>query len=266
MSSPVLTALLLGLIEGLTEFLPVSSTGHLILVGSLLGFQSDFGTLFEVVIQLGAILAVCVFSAPTLLRVVRALPGDPGARRLVLAILVAFLPSALFGLALHGFIKGVLFSSTVVAASLILGGIAILIIERFAPLSRYDQIEVIPLRVALAIGCCQVLAMVPGVSRAGATILGGVVAGVDRRTATEFSFLLAIPSMLGAASVDLWKTPLALGSVAWTLIAIGFTTAFIVALLVVRWFVDFVGQHGFSVFGWYRITVGTATLAAILVS
>jgi undecaprenyl-diphosphatase len=258
MAAQLLAAVLLGLVEGLTEFIPVSSTGHLIIVGSLIGFQSDFGTLFEVVIQLGAILAVCLYSAPKLLDVARALPRDPKARRFVAAIGVAFLPSAIIGLALHGFIKGSLFSLTVVAASLIGGGIAILIIEHLAPLPRYDQIEAMPLRVALAIGFCQVLAMIPGVSRAGATILGGVAVGVDRRTATEFSFFLAIPTMLGAAVVDLWKTPAVLDREAWMLIGIGFVTAFLVALLVVRWFVGFVGRHGFSIFGWYRIAIGIA--------
>jgi len=257
--------LLLGIVEGLTEFIPVSSTGHLILVGSLIRFQSEFGTLFEVVIQLGAILAVCLYSAPKLLSVARALPRDPQARRFVVALTVAFLPSAFFGLALHGFIKSVLFSPAVVAVSLTLGGIAILVIERLAPLPRCHRIEEMPMRTALAIGLCQVLSMIPGVSRAGATILGGVALGVDRRTATEFSFFLAIPTMLGAAAVDLWKTPAALDRQSWTLIGIGFAAALVVALIVVQWFMRFVSRHGFSIFGWYRIAMGIAMAALLIV-
>jgi undecaprenyl-diphosphatase len=264
MVGQLFAVVLLGIVEGLTEFIPVSSTGHLILVGSLINFQSDFGTLFEIVIQLGAILAVCLYSAPKLLSVVRALPFDPKARRFVVALCVAFLPSAVIGLALHGFIKSVLFSWTVVTASLVIGGIVILIIERWAPQPRYDRIEEMPLRVALAIGMLQVLSMIPGVSRAGATILGGVTVGVDRRTSTQFSFFLAIPTMLGATIVDLWKTPVILDHQALMLISVGFATAFVVALVVVRWFVAFVGHHGFSIFGWYRIAVGVAMALLLL--
>jgi undecaprenyl-diphosphatase len=261
----LVAVLLLGIVEGLTEFIPVSSTGHLILVGSLLRFQNEFGTLFEVVIQLGAILAVCVYSAPKLLSFARALPRDPRARRFVVALSVAFLPSAFFGLALHGFIKNVLFSPVIVAVSLTVGGIAILLIERLAPLPRYSRIEDMPVQIAFAIGLCQVVSMVPGVSRAGATILGGVAVGVDRRTATEFSFFLAIPTMLGAAVVDLWKTPAMLDREAWAFIGIGFATAFVVALIVVRWFVGFVSRHGFSIFGWYRIAIGIAMAALLII-
>jgi undecaprenyl-diphosphatase len=264
MGAQLLDVLLLGLVEGLTEFIPVSSTGHLILVGSLLNFQSEFGTLFEVVIQLGAILAVCFYSAPKLLSMMRALPHDPQARRFAVALSIAFLPSAFFGLALHGLIKGALFSSLVVATSMIAGGVIILVIERLAPLPCYNVIEDMPMRIALAIGLCQVLSMIPGVSRAGATILGGVAVGVDRRTATEFSFFLAIPTMLGAAVVDLWKTPATLNAESWALIGIGFASAFVVALLVVRWFVSFVGRHGFSVFGWYRIAIGAAVFGLLV--
>src|SRR5579885_1489153 len=174
-------------------------------------------------------------------------------------------PVPFFGLALHGFIKSVLFSPAVVAVSLTLGGIAILVIERLAPLPRCHRIEEMPMRTALAIGLCQVLSMIPGVSRAGATILGGVALGVDRRTATEFSFFLAIPTMLGAAAVDLWKTPAALDRQSWTLIGIGFAAALVVALIVVQWFMRFVSRHGFSIFGWYRIAMGIAMAALLIV-
>jgi undecaprenyl-diphosphatase len=250
------SALVLGIVEGLTEFIPVSSTGHLIFMGSLLGFQSEFGTLFEIVIQLGAIMAVLLYSAPKLLKVARDLPTDPRARRFVGAITVAFLPSAVIGLTLHHYIKTVLFSPGVVAISLIVGGFAILIIEALVPTPRYAEIENLPLKIALLIGVLQALSMVPGVSRAGATILGAVALGVDRRTATQFSFFLAIPTMLGATVVDLWKTPIMLNANAWVTISIGFAAAFATAMLVLPWLVRFVGRHDFSVFGWYRIAIG----------
>lgn len=250
------SALVLGLVEGLTEFIPVSSTGHLIFAGSLLGFQNEFGTLFEIVIQLGAITAVLVYSAPKLLLVARALPREPQARRFVGAITVAFLPSAIVGLALHNYIKTVLFSPGVVAVSLVIGGFAILIIEAIAPMPRYAEIDKLPLKIALLIGLFQTFSMVPGVSRAGATILGAVALGVDRRTAAEFSFFLAIPTMLGATVVDLWKTPVALDGQAWITISIGFAAAFGTAMLVLPWLIRFVGRHDFTVFGWYRIVIG----------
>lgn len=251
------SALVLGVVEGLTEFIPVSSTGHLIFVGSLLGFQDEFGKLFEVVIQLGAVLAVVVISAPKLFVVAGALPSDAKARRFVLAIVIAFIPSAILGLALHSFIKSVLFSPAVVAFSLIVGGIAILVIERLASRVHVTGVEQMPLFTALWIGFCQALSMVPGVSRAGATILGGVAFGVERKTATEFSFFLAIPTMLGATIVDLWKTPLLLSGDAWLTIGTGFIAAFVMALIVIRWLLHWVGRHGFAIFGWYRILIGS---------
>jgi undecaprenyl-diphosphatase len=250
------SALVLGLVEGLTEFIPVSSTGHLIFAGSLLGFQNEFGALFEIVIQLGAIMAVLVYSAPKMLKVARALPTDPQARRFVVAITVAFLPSAIVGLMLHNYIKTVLFSPGVVAVSLVVGGFAILIIEATAPTPRHAEIEKLPLKNALLIGLFQTFSMIPGVSRAGATILGAVALGVDRRTATEFSFFLAIPTMLGATVVDLWKTPIVLDSQAWITIFVGFAAAFATAMLVLPWLIRFVGRHDFTVFGWYRIVIG----------
>ncbi|MCW3475609.1 undecaprenyl-diphosphate phosphatase [Limobrevibacterium gyesilva] len=258
-----LEAALLGIVEGLTEFIPVSSTGHMILIGDLIGFDGPPGRVFEVAIQLGAILAVCVAYARTLLRVVVTAPTDPAVRRFILAILLAFLPAAVIGAFAHGFIKSVLFSPWVVAVSLILGGIAILAIERTRPTPRHTSIATFTPRLALGIGLCQCLAMVPGVSRSGATIMGALVLGVERRTAAEFSFFLAIPTMFGATAYDLYKNRDTLTLDGAGLIAIGFVLAFVAALLVVRSLVAYVGRHGFAPFACYRIIVGTVMLALL---
>src|SRR5688500_3174914 len=191
-----LQAVILGVVGGVTEFIPVSSTGHLILAGHLIGFEGAVAGTFEVVIQLGAILAVCVLYFERLLRVVVRLPYDPAARRFVLALLTAFLPSVVLGALLHDVIKEVLFSPWVVVVSLVLGGIVILAIEAASPEPRQHSAEAMPVPLALKIGFCQVISMVPGVSRSGATILGAVLLGVDRKAAAEFSFFLAIPPML----------------------------------------------------------------------
>jgi undecaprenyl-diphosphatase len=252
----MITALILGAVEGLTEFLPVSSTGHLILVGDLLGFQSDLGKLFEVVIQLGAILAVLLVSIRRLLNVVLGLGSNPGARRFAIACIVAVIPAGILGFLLHDFIKNVLFSPWVVVVSLVIGGFAMLAVERLAPKPRIEAIEDFSIMTALGIGLCQCLSLVPGVSRAGATILGGVALGVDRRVATEFSFYLAIPVMLGATLLDLVKNKAALDANGMTLIGIGFVTAFVVALIIVRGLINFVGRHGFKPFAYYRIVIG----------
>jgi len=251
-----ISAIILGAIEGFTEFLPISSTGHLILAGELLGFQDTTGKVFEVVIQLGAILSVVVFSFGRLWKVLVGLPYDPGARRFALAVILAFLPSVVLGLIFHDFIKSVLFSPWVVCVTLVLGGIAILLIERMAPRPRYLSVEEIPMRTALGIGFCQALAMIPGVSRSGATILGGELLGVDRRIATEFTFYLAIPTMLGASVLDLYKARNDLTTDGLGLIAVGFVTAFVVAIPVVKGLIDFVGKYGLKPFAWYRILFG----------
>lgn len=250
-------AVFLGIVEGVTEFLPVSSTGHLIVAGQMIGFSGSTATVFEVVIQLGAILAICVLYARRLLNVAFGLTSDPAAQRFTIAILVAFLPAAVLGFLLHDFIKEVLFSPLIVCASLIVGGIAILIIERMRPEPRIAAIEDVTPMTALKIGFCQCLALVPGVSRSGATILGAVTLGVERKTAAEFSFFLAIPTMLGATVLDLWKARNMLNADDSAVIATGFIAAFISAIFVVRWLVNFVSHHGFSVFGWYRIIFGT---------
>ncbi|MSP50502.1 MAG: undecaprenyl-diphosphate phosphatase [Alphaproteobacteria bacterium] len=253
-------AVFLGLVEGLTEFIPVSSTGHLILLVDLLGFQGPPGKVFEVVIQLGAILAVCVVYLARLWRVAIGLPADPRARRFAVAVILAFLPAAVIGVFAHGFIKSVLFSPWVVSASLILGGLAILAIEAKPRPTAVKEVEEFSALLALKIGFCQVLAMIPGVSRSGATILGALLLGVERRAAAEFSFFLAIPTMLGAATFDLYKNRHDLTFDGGVLIAVGFVVAFLSALAVVRVVVDFVSRRGFAPFGWYRIAVGTIML------
>ncbi len=257
-------AAVLGLVEGLTEFIPVSSTGHLILLVDLLGFQGPPGKVFEVVIQLGAILAVCAVYFTRLWRVLIGLGSDPGARRFVLAVILAFLPAAVVGVLAHGFIKSVLFSPWVVSASLILGGLAILAIESKPRPAAVARVEDFSPWLALRIGLFQVLAMVPGVSRSGATILGALLLGVERRAAAEFSFFLAIPTMLGAATYDLYKNRHDLTLDGGVLIAIGFVVAFVAALAVVRIVVDFVSRHGFAPFGWYRIVIGAVMLMILL--
>ncbi len=254
-------AALLGVVEGLTEFIPVSSTGHLILLVDLIGFRGPPGKVFEIVIQLGAILAVCWVYRAKLLHVAAGLPRDSSARHFAIVVLVAFLPAALVGALAHGFIKSVLFSPYVVSASLILGGLAIIAIERAIPVPRVRDIDGIGHRTALMIGACQTLAMVPGVSRSGATIMGALLLRVDRKTAAEFSFFLAIPTMLGATAVDFYKNPGVLNSGDALVIAVGFGAAFLAALVVVRAVVAFVGRHGFTPFAWYRIAVGMTMLA-----
>lgn len=263
MPEQYLEAALLGLIEGLTEFLPVSSTGHLILLVDLLGFIGPPGKVFEVVIQLGAILAICLVYFGRLWRVAVGLTHSRASWRFVTAILVAFLPSAALGVLLHGFIKGVLFNPTVVCVALIVGGLAIILVERALPRPRHFEIEAFSPGLALRIGLFQCLALVPGVSRSGATILGSLLMGVDRRTAAEFSFFLAIPTMLGATVYDLYKNWSVMNLDAGALIAVGFACAFVAALIVVKTLLDFVSRYGFAPFGWYRIAVGTVMLAVL---
>jgi undecaprenyl-diphosphatase len=265
-----LGAAFLGVIEGLTEFLPVSSTGHLILLVDLIGFRGPPGKVFEIAIQLGAILAICVLYRARLMRVatgaVRDLArGGGGDLRFALVILLAFLPAMALGALAHGFIKDHLFNPTVVAAMLIIGGIAIIAIERGLPTARHDAIENIPYRTALAIGLVQCLAMIPGTSRSGATIMGALLMRVERRAAAEFSFFLAIPTMAAATVYDLWKSRDTLGFDGAAIIALGFIAAFVTALVVVRAFVAFVGRRGFAPFGWYRIALGAVILLVLAI-
>lgn len=258
-------ALILGIVEGLTEFLPVSSTGHIILAAELLHFEGPPGKVFEIVIQLGAILAVCFLYRQKLWTTgLGVLRRERPALRFATAIVVAFLPAAVIGVAAHKYIKTVLFSPWVVAVALIVGGIAILLIERFAQRPRMKTVDEIDLKTALLIGLCQCLAMVPGVSRAGSTIMGARVFRVDRAAATEFSFFLAIPTMIGASVYDLYKNWSVLSWDHGAVIALGFVVAFISAAVVVGAFVRFISRHGFAIFAWYRIVVGALALAFLL--
>jgi len=262
-ANATLIAGLLGVLEGLTEFIPVSSTGHLLLAGHFLGFDSP-GRTFEVVIQLGAVLAILTVYGLRLLQVLRDAPHDPRALRFLIAVLIAFLPAVVIGLLAHDLIKSVLFETPVlIAVMLILGGVVLIVVDRMALNPRHDDAMELPLNVAFKVGLFQCLAMVPGVSRSGATIVGALLLGVNRRAAAEFSFFLSLPTMLGAVSLDLFKNRADLDLTAWGHIALGFAAAFVTALFVVRKLLDFVGRHGFAVFGYWRIAVGTVALVAL---
>ncbi len=260
-----LQAVLLGIVEGITEFLPISSTGHLILFQDMLGFEGPPGELFPIVIQLGAILSVCWLYRAKLIATVAGLARDSGAQKFTVNMLLAFLPAAVIGVFAYKFIKGALFTPLVVAIALIVGGIAILIIERLpaARNPRYDSIESVPYSRAFAIGLFQCLSMIPGTSRAAATIMGALLVGVTRPAAAEFSFILAIPTMLAATTYDIYKNRATLSAEGLELIAIGFVVSFIVALFVVKWLIGYVSRHGFTPFAIYRIVFGAAMLALI---
>jgi undecaprenyl-diphosphatase len=257
------SALVLGIVEGLTEFIPVSSTGHLLLLGHFLGFEST-GRAFEVMIQLGAILAILSVYAAKILNILKALPHDPGAKRLFAGVWLAFLPAVVVGVLAHDFIKTVLFETpTLIAVMLILGGVVLLVVDRMALTPKYAEAQDLPLSRALAIGAIQCLAMIPGVSRSGATIVGALMLGASRRAAAEFSFFLSMPTMAGAFAYDLLKNRAALDGAAWLQIGVGFVAAFVASVVVVRWLLDFVTRRGFAVFGWWRIIVGSLALGLL---
>jgi undecaprenyl-diphosphatase len=254
--SPTLVAAVLGLLEGATEFIPVSSTGHLIVAGHWLGFEGPVAATFEIFIQLGAILAVVWIYRARLLGVVAGWRTRPADRRLVINLTLAFLPAAITGFLIHGWMKEVLFTPTVVAGALVVGGIAILLIERWEPPVRVTSLDAIPYRTALGVGIAQVLSLVPGTSRSGATILGGYALGLSRPVATEFSFFLAVPIMFAATLFDLFKSRGALTPDTVPMFTVGFLVAFVSALFIVRLFLRFVAQHTFAAFAWYRIALG----------
>lgn len=258
-----LTAALLGLLEGLTEFIPVSSTGHLLLAGHFLGFEAT-GKTFEVVIQLGAVLALFSVYAAKLTGLFLAARTDDAARRSIVSVLLAFFPAVIVGLLAHDFIKNVLFETPkLICIMLILGGFVLLVIDRIAPRPVHFDALQLPFGKSLVIGFCQCLAMIPGVSRSGATIVGALFLGVEKRAAAEFSFLLSLPTMGAAVAYDLFKNRDSLDFGAMWEIAVGFGVAFLTAVLVVRWVLNFVGKHGYSIFGWWRIIVGSVALAAL---
>jgi undecaprenyl-diphosphatase len=259
-----IVAAVLGVLEGLTEFIPVSSTGHLLLAGHFLGFHSA-GRTFEVVIQLGAVLAILFVYAARLLQIARAALTEEWARRFIVAVLIAFLPAMAVGALAHDFIKSVLFETPMlIAVMLILGGIVLLYVDRIATDPVVDDAVDMPLGKAFKIGLFQCLAMIPGVSRSGATIVGALWLGVGRRAAAEFSFFLSMPTMAGAFAFDLYKNRALLDTTAMTEIAVGFVCAFVTAIVVVRWLLGYVSKHGFALFGWWRIIVGGVALVALL--
>ncbi|OJY36271.1 MAG: undecaprenyl-diphosphatase [Rhodobacterales bacterium 65-51] len=259
----LLSAAVLGIVEGLTEFIPVSSTGHLLLLGHFIGFESA-GKTFEVVIQLGAVLAVLSVYSAKLWQVFSTARTDPKAFRFIIAVALAFLPAVVVGVLAHDFIKRVLFETPMlVAINLIWGGAVLLWVDRMKLEPRYEDAMDVPLGVALKIGLFQCLAMIPGVSRSGSTIVGGLLMGVGKRGAAEFSFFLSMPTMGAAFAYDLWKSRHMLDSSAMTEIAVGFVLALISAILVVKWLLGYVSRHGYALFGWWRIIVGAVALTAL---
>lgn len=262
--SSILQALLLGIVEGLTEFLPVSSTAHLLLGGALLGFDSPNRT-FEVMIQLGAIFALLFVYTGRLWTVARSLGSDPGARRFVIGILLAFLPAVLVGLVLGKYVEALLYHLWIPCVTLIVGGVILLVVDRIPFRPRHTDAQKFPVLTSLMIGVCQCLAMIPGVSRSGATIVGAMFLGASKRAAAEFSFFLAMPTMVGAFAYKLYKDYATMTFDQAGLIAIGFVASFVAAVLVVRTLLDFVARNGFAVFAYWRIAVGTIGLIAIAV-
>jgi len=256
-------AALLGVVQGLTEFLPISSTAHLILGARILGFQ-DPGGVFTVMIQLGAILAVIWLYRAKVISVVLGLPTQPEARRFAALVLLGFLPALVAGAFFSDYVKQVLYYSPgVIAAAFIAGGIVMLLVERLQPKPSVTSLDTMPFSKALAVGVGQVLALIPGVSRSGATIVGGLLSGLDRTTAAEFSFFLSMPTMVAAFVHDLIEVRHDLSTARAGEIGIGFVMAFIAALLVVRPFLRFVGRAGFAPFAWYRISAGAAIVLAM---
>ncbi len=261
-----LIAIIMGLVEGLTEFIPVSSTGHLLLLGHFLGFEST-GKTFEIVIQLGALLAIISIYFKKLWQLATRWPHDAEARRFIIGLLVAFAPAVVIGFTAYDFIKQVLFETPlVICIALIVGGFLLLWLDRMKKMPVYLDADKYPMRVYFLIGLFQCLAMVPGVSRSGATIAGGLLLGTNKRSAAEFSFFLALPTMGSAVFWDLFQNRSNLNFDDIGLIAIGFVTAFIAGLAVVKFLLDFVSQRGFGLFAWWRIIVGVAGLIGLAVT
>jgi undecaprenyl-diphosphatase len=253
-------ALILGIVEGLTEFLPISSTGHLILVGDLLDFNSDREKVFMIAIQLGAILAVCWEYRRKIAEIVMGIGSAPSAQRFVLNLLIAFMPAALLGLLFIDVIKQYLFNPLSVATALVIGGIVILWAERRDHRIEVEQIDDMDWKHALKVGCAQCLALIPGTSRSGATIIGGLLFGLSRKAAAEFSFFLAIPIMFAATFYDVYKNRAILEFNDIGMFAVGFVAAFFSALFAVRGLIRFISNHDFTVFAWYRIVFGCVIL------
>ena len=257
-------AFVLGVVEGLTEFLPVSSTGHLLLVQRFFGFDdADFGKTFAVLIQFGAILALLSIYFFRIWRIAAGMFSDPAARRFVIGVLIAFLPAAVVGALAHDFIKTVLFNVWIVCFTLILGGAILLWVDRMDLDTRYHDATKFSLPMYLGIGLAQCVSMIPGVSRSGATIVAAMLLGADRRSAAEFSFWLAMPTMAGAFAYDLFKSRGQMSLDNSILVAFGFAVSFVCAWIVVKTFLDYVQHHGFAVFAWWRVVVGALGLIAL---
>jgi undecaprenyl-diphosphatase len=257
-------AFVLGVVEGLTEFIPVSSTGHLLLLEYFFGFDDDaFGKTFVVLIQLGAILAILSIYFVKLWNIAMALPRDPTARRFVIGVLIAFLPAAIVGYLARDFIKNVLFTPWVVCPTLILGGAVLLWVDQLDLRPRHHEATEFSLPMYLGIGICQCLAMIPGVSRSGATIVSAMLFGADKRSAAEFSFFLAMPTMAGAFAYDLMKNWKLMSGGNAVIVAVGFITSFVAGYFVVKTLLDYVSRRGFAVFAWWRIVVGALGLVGL---
>ena len=260
----LLKAAVMGVVEGLTEFLPISSTGHLILTASLLNFTGEKVKVFEIAIQTGAMFAVIWEYRERLARTLAGLGSDPQARRFASNLLVAFIPAVVLGLAFNKTIKAHLFHPVPVALAFVVGGLIILWVERgrrgSVGRARVESVDDMTPADALKVGLIQCLALVPGTSRSGATIIGGMVFGLSRRAATEFSFYLGIPTLMGAGAYSVWKERAALSLSDWPMFAVGLVVAFFAALLCIRWLIRYVSTHDFVPFAWYRIVFGGLVL------
>lgn len=256
----LLSALILGVVEGLTEFLPISSTGHLILAGDLLGVNDERGKVFDIVIQTGAMFAIVWEYRTRFAKVLAGMFSDPQARRFAINIVVAFVPAALLGLAFGTFIKAHLFKPVPVALAFIIGGLIILWVERRTRVAVVESVDDMNWKDALKVGCAQAFALIPGTSRSGATIIGGMLFGLSRRAATEFSFFLAVPTLMAAGAYDLVKHRALFSADDLGMFAVGGITAFVSAFLCVRWLLRYIATHDFTVFAWYRIVFGVIVL------
>src|ERR1700716_689461 len=264
MTFDLIKAFILGVVEGLTEFLPVSSTGHLLLVQRFFGFDDeDFGKTFAVLIQFGAILALLSIYFPRIWQIALGMFKDPAARRFVIGVLIAFLPAAVVGALAHDFIKDVLFNVWIVCFTLIVGGAVLLWVDRMQLNTRYHDATKLTLPMYFIIGLAQVLSMIPGTSRAGATIVSAMLLGADRRASAEFSFLPWMATMAGAFAYDLYKSHAQMTSGNTILVAFGFAVSFVCAWIVVKTFLGYVQQHGFGLFAWWRVIVGSLGLIAL---
>jgi undecaprenyl-diphosphatase len=258
-------ALVLGIVEGLTEFLPISSTGHLIIAGQLLGFNDDKAKVFDIVIQSGAMLAIVWEYRARFTSVLKRLPSDPAARRFVTNLVVAFIPLAVLGLAFDKLIKAYLFFAVPVAVAFIVGGLIILWVDRRPAQARAAAVDDMTWSDALKVGIAQTFALLPGASRSGSTIIGGMLFGLSRRAATEFSFFLAVPTLVAAGAYELYKNRALFHAADLGPLAVGFVVSFIAAFLCVRWLLRYIVSHDFTLFAWYRIAFGAVVLATAYV-